>query len=342
MSKRANPAVIGAFLLGAVALIIVGVVVFGSGKFFGQKRDFVAYFDVSIKGLDVGAPVKVRGVTVGTVKEIELQYNPTDYNVVIPVFFSIDFDKIHYVGVERESWMTLMGMDVQERVDKLIKHGFRAQLQLQSFVTGKLFVSLDFLPDTPVQLVGRAPAGVYEVPTIPSPLDELTKSLEKLPLKELADEAVSAMHGIAELVNSPKVKDIIDKLDATVEDINKLVNDIDAEVKPLARSTADTLAEARSTLKDAQQLLLNVDTQVAPVAENVQQTLTEARATLAGAQKTLSEVDAMIAADAPLQYRIAETLDEIERAARSIRTLTDYIDQHPEALLHGKEEAGGQ
>lgn len=349
MSKRANPAVIGAFVLGAVVLIIVGVVVFGAGQFFAQKQNVVAYFSGSVKGLGIGAPVKVRGVTIGSVTNIEMEYNPEDFHVVIPVYFRLDFNKIHYIGVERASFLKQVYKDPEERMQKSIKQGLRAQLQLQSFVTGQLFVALDFLPDTPVQLTGRAPEDYVEVPTIPSPLEELTKSIEKLPLRELANEAVRAVKGFADLVNSPVMKNILHNLDTTLEDIDRLVNTVDAEVKPLASSAEETLADARTTLtrvqlalSDAQDLLQGVDTQVEPIAASVEETLAEARATLQRAQKTLADVDDMITARSPTRYRINETLNEVERAARSIRVLADELERHPEALLRGKPNTGGQ
>ncbi len=349
MSKRANPAVIGAFVLGAVVLIIVGVVVFGSGQLFAQKQNLVAYFSGSVKGLGIGAPVKVRGVTVGSVTNIEVEYDPEDFDVLIPVFFRVEFNKIHYIGVQRASFLKLISQDMDKRVDQLIKQGFRAQLQLQSFVTGQLFVALDFLPDSPAQLVGRAPEDYLEVPTIPSPLEALTKSLERLPLRKLANEAVRAVKGIADLVNSPEMKNILHNLDTTVEDIDRLVNNVDAQVKPRASSAEETLADARTTLtrvhsalSDAQDLLQGVDTQVEPIAASVEETLAEARATLQRAQKTLADVDGMIAARSPTRYRINETLNEVERAARSIRVLADELERHPEALLRGKPNTGGQ
>ena len=342
MSKRANPTVIGAFVLGAVVLIIVGVVVFGSGQLFAQKQKFVAYFSGSVKGLGIGAPVKVRGVTVGSVTNIRVEYDPKDFDVLIPVFFVIDENKIHYIGVNKASLVELISQDLDKRVDELIKQGFRAQLQLQSFVTGQLFVALDFLPDSPVHVTGRAPDDYLEIPTIPSPLEELTKTLGELPLKTLAEEAVSAVHGIAALVNSPELKNILHNLDTTVEDINRLVNTVDAQVKPLASSAEETLADARTTLADAQDLLQGVDTQVEPIAASVEETLAEARATLQRAQKTLADVDDMIAARSPTRYRINETLNEVERAARSIRVLADELERHPEALLRGKPNTGGQ
>ena len=349
MSKRANPTVIGAFVLGAVVLIIVGVVVFGSGQLFAQKQKFVAYFSGSVKGLGIGAPVKVRGVTVGSVTNIRVEYDPKDFDVLIPVFFVIDENKIHYIGVNKASLVELISQDLDKRVDELIKQGFRAQLQLQSFVTGQLFVALDFLPDSPVHVTSRAPDDYLEIPTIPSPLEELTKTLGELPLKTLAEEAVSAVHGIAALVNSPEMKNILHNLDTTVEDIDRLVNNVDAEVKPLASSAEETLADARTTLirvhlalSDAQDLLQGVDTQVEPIAASVEETLAEARATLQRAQKTLADVDDMITARSPTRYRINETLNEVERAARSIRVLADELERHPEALLRGKPNTGGQ
>ena len=160
MGKKANPAIVGAFVLGAVALAVLGVLVFGSGRWFRTTIDSVMYFPGSVDGLSNGAPVKFKGVDIGTVTNIQLvlttgKKGPT---ARIPVYVRLDPSKIVTTG------------DVQFPNDsvreELINRGMRAQLQSQSLLTGLLFIQLDFFPDTPVTYVLKQPSDPPEIPTL--------------------------------------------------------------------------------------------------------------------------------------------------------------------------------
>src|SRR5512143_1986566 len=94
MSKKANKTLIGAFVVGAIALIIAGVVIFGSGKLFAPVRKFVMVFAGSVKGLNVGSAVIFRGVKIGAVTDIQLRVDPKNMTAVIPVYVEIDPRKI--------------------------------------------------------------------------------------------------------------------------------------------------------------------------------------------------------------------------------------------------------
>jgi paraquat-inducible protein B len=97
MNKKISPAVIGAFVIGAVALIIIAILVFGSGRLFRQTRDFVLYFDNSVNGLRIGAPVKIKGVEIGSVKDIRLQLEK-DKEPKIPRDYRNRLGKVYLKG----------------------------------------------------------------------------------------------------------------------------------------------------------------------------------------------------------------------------------------------------
>jgi paraquat-inducible protein B len=96
--KRANPAVIGGFVIGAVALLVIGLLVFGGAGWFVQRDTFIAYFPGSVKGLHVGAPVDFRGVTIGQVKEIRVLFDPRQLDARIPVIMELDATQIDVAG----------------------------------------------------------------------------------------------------------------------------------------------------------------------------------------------------------------------------------------------------
>jgi paraquat-inducible protein B len=183
MSKQASKTLIGAFVLGALGLIIAGVVVFGSGKFLRKVEKAVMFFEGSVQGLQVGAPVVFRGVQIGHVTNIVLEVNEKDLTGHIPVYIEIYPHKVVPIGG---------GSFDQRYRQALIEKGLRAQLELQSFVTGQLVVNLDFYPNTPIRLVGLEKE-YPEIPTIPSGIEQLKKRIEQLPLKEIADRLNEAL-----------------------------------------------------------------------------------------------------------------------------------------------------
>jgi paraquat-inducible protein B len=353
MSKPANKALIGGFVVGAVALVIAGVLIFGSGKFLQETAKSVMYFDGSVKGLSVGSPVVFRGVKIGTVTDILLQYNPADMSVKIPVIIELELDRIENVGEmprKRDPWKTAR---------QLIERGLRAQLQTQSLVTGQLMIELDFHPDKPIKLVGGH-TEYPEIPTIPSPLKELSKKIEKVPIEEIFEKLLAAVGGIEEIVNSPEVKGIISSLNQAAEDASKLVKNLNAQVTPLVSSIEKALGDTRKlvrnvnsqvqpvassikgTVEDYGKLAKNVDSQIEPLTSSIEKSLEEVRAALEQGRKTLVQAEDVIGEDSPLMYELDNTLKEVGAAARSIRLLADYLKRHPEALLKGKGSSGGE
>jgi paraquat-inducible protein B len=352
MAKQTNKTLIGGFVVGAVALIVAGVLIFGSGKFFQVSSKYVLFFRGSLKGLNVGAPVLFQGVQVGSVIDITIEADAEDQTAQIPVTIEIHPKKFKVVRGKRAS-------DPYENLPLLIERGLRAQLQQQSFVTGQLMIGLDYYPDTPVRLVG-IDTDYPEVPTIPTPLETLSKTFRDLNLQELVNRVTSAVKGIEELVNSPDLKGSISYLHLALEDTRKLIGNIDNQVGPLA-TTID------ATVKDYGKLARNVDSQVKPVLSNVDETvkdfgklaqdldrqtdpvmsemekaLKEAILALKQARKTLAVAEADLSEDSPTMYELNNALREISAMARSIRQLADYLKRHPEALLSGTGEGGGK
>jgi len=185
MSKKANKTLIGAFVVGAAILLILSLVVFGSGKFFSRTIKYVLFFEGSVKGLAIGAPVTFKGVKIGTVKDITLVYDPHIRFAFIPVIIETEPDRIKGAPLNRD----------RKNLQFLIDTGLRAQLEIQSFLTGQLAVTLDFFPDKPVRLLGLI-KDYPEIPTIPSPLGELQKNIGDIPVKEISLDLQESMHSL--------------------------------------------------------------------------------------------------------------------------------------------------
>lgn len=330
MAKKANPAAIGGFVVGAAALLVVGVLVFGSGKLWKATRPWVSYFPGSVKGLQVGAPVTFRGVKIGQVTSIKAVLNVRDepLTILTPVYWEYDTDMVETVGISRAELnkMAAAGRPVDQL---LIKRGLRAQLQLQSFVTGQKFIQIDFHPDTPIRLVG-VDTDVPEYPTIPSSLAHLTKSLEELPLREIGDAALNLLHHADQLVNSPEVKAVLVSANETLKTYDKVGRNIDSKIIPQTSKLVKNIDT--QIIPQTSKLVRDLDSQVTPAARDA---LKEAEATLATYRDLMAE-------GSPVRYELVVLLSEAAAAARSIRVLTDYLERHPEALLAGKGGPGNR
>jgi paraquat-inducible protein B len=352
MAKQASKTLIGGFVVGAVALVVAGLLIFGSGKFFKETRHYVLFFQGSLKGLNHGSPVVFKGVKMGSVIDIAIQVNTEDLTVQIPVIIETDPSHFEIIHGMKE-------IDAEKNLPTLIERGFRAQLQMQSFVTGQLMVSLDFHPGTPVRLVG-VNTEYPEIPTIPTPLEQLSETLQDLPLEELVNRLMSAVEGIDKFVNSPDLKGSISSLKLALDDTRKLIGNIDSQIKPLAIGIDTTvkdygklarnvdsqvkplLSNVNKAVKDYGKLARDVDQEVEPLATSIDKTLKSTRETLAQADKTLAAAEADLSEDSPTIYELNNALREISAMARSIRQLADYLKRHPEALLSGKGEGGGK
>lgn len=194
MSKKINKAAVGAFVIGAMALLMTGIVVFGSGMFLKRTSKYVLFFDGSIKGLSVGAPVIFRGVKVGAVRDISLVYDQKTGAVFIPVIIEVDSSRVK--GAPR-------GWGYSD-YRLLIERGLQARLEIQSFVTGQLMIAFDFYPNKQSRLRGLMKE-YPELPTLPISPD-IFKIVEEIPLKEISKNLADAAAGINKLFNSEEMQ----------------------------------------------------------------------------------------------------------------------------------------
>jgi paraquat-inducible protein B len=178
MSKKANPTIIGAFVLGAIALIVAAISIFGSGKLFQRHVEAVAFFQGSIQGLTVGSAVNLRGVQIGSVRRIELQIDLQTMEPVIPVYMDFDLDRFKPYG----GGPVPADLGSGQRLKAAIEKGLHARLATQSFVTGQLLVDLDLDPTERTQTFGFDKK-IIEIPTAQSDIEKLKTTLTQLPIE---------------------------------------------------------------------------------------------------------------------------------------------------------------
>lgn len=352
MAAEANKTLIGAFIVGAVLLAVAGIGVFGSGTFFKESYRFVLFFKGTVKGLDLGAPVQLKGVTVGSVKSIRIVFDPDDLSVFNRVDIEITPGNL-ITSEELRDQPAERDEGHEDLINRCIDQGLRAKLLLQSFLTGKVLVGLDFFPDSPLNLLGIE-EDVQELPTLPSDFEEFAKIIENIPFEELAEKLTNIIDGIEEIVTAPELMSTVRSADSTMQSFGRLADNLDTRTEALTVNLDKTLADARKLIADlepmteeftgaagdARKLLRNLDKQVEPLVANLEETADLAQATLTEAKTLLADLQEITGENSPLLYEAGDALSELAAAARALRFLADFLAQHPESLLHGRGAAG--
>ncbi|MGD9340080.1 MAG: MlaD family protein [Chromatiales bacterium] len=328
MSKKANPAIIGGFVIGAIILAVVALLAFAGGRLFADTDTLVTYFEGSLRGLRVGANVTFRGVKIGEVTDVSVTTDARTLEFSIPVIITINNDKFVVVG----------GDDVENEDDlqDLIENGLRAQLNVQSMVTGLLEIELDFHPGSEAVYRNKLLTDYRELPTVPSTTQQLMARLRKLAedfqqvdFQKLMANIADSAEGIDQLVSSPE-------LQQSIAGFERLLNSDDTQA--LASSLRKTLSNIDATMASARELLDDTDQGLEPVISELLAALEEVGNAATSAQQTLNSIREDLTGQSNTYFRIANALQEVENAARSFRILTEFLERHPEALIRGKPD----
>ncbi len=336
MSKRANPKLIGGFVVGALALAIVAVLVIGGGRFFTETRPGIIYFQESVAGLDIGAPVTFNGVTVGSVTGIGLVYRVQEGAVSIPVSITLMPQNITFA--EDEAY----GFDVK----MLARDGMRAQLGLFSILTGKLVINLVMAPDTPIRLNAAdretflTEDGIVEIPAIRSQMQEVRAAVETV-LANLAafepdavlQEIHTSLSAIREFVTMPELADTVHRANETMEQLQAVVEDIDKRLAPVLTGTGEALNSLRTLAVEGELTLA----ETRALMTRAQPALARIESTLEQAERTLAAAGASIEPGSALHHQATQALREATSAARALRSLATTLERNPNALLFGRQ-----
>ena len=335
MSKQANKTVSGIFVVGAIALVVAAVVVLGSGKFFKQTLKVVCYFEGSVGGLNIGAPVVFRGVRIGSVTDVILRVDSSKLIFTIPVYIEIEPDRLTVIGVRPKQ----LGQNLKTYIDR----GLRASLETQSIVTGQMQVGLDFKPDKPAKFAEiKDDQKTPEIPTIPTPMQELTKKIEKIPIDEIFEKLNSTIGSINKLVSSPEIPEAVRSVNLALGDVRKLVQNVDNRIGPLASSIEGTVNDYGKLARNADSKIDTLSLGLGDTIKEIQKAVSSIDKTLGEVQSTLAQTKQTLSEDSTLSYEITETLGEIQRGVRSIRLLADDLKKHPESVIWGKGKSGGK
>ena len=334
MSKKANPTLIGAFVVGAVVLVFAAIAIIGSGQLFRKTYEFVLYFEGSVSGLREGAPVKYKGVEIGTITKILLQLDDGADANRIPVIIKLDANKISGSRGVGGSLTDAAGLKAA------IDRGLRGQLQTESIVTGVLFVALDLFPDSPIKFVQPPGSRYQEIPTIPTTLQkvqdilgQLLAKLDDVDFKQLLNSVTDAVKNLQGLANN---KDLA----GAFAGVNQLVNK--PELHAAVRSLDQTVRSINQAADGVQKVAGSLDRSVATLSVDLKETLTGVRDAVKQIQLTVANVDGFVDPNSPTTYELTKALKELSGAARSLRLMADFLERNPRALLFGRPESEKQ
>jgi paraquat-inducible protein B len=267
---------------------------------FKLKRDYMIEFKDSVRGLTEGAPVEFRGIQIGEVVDFGMQADFDKMIFTTPVRVRIEPERLvsSFAGAEQIA----SGTAQEDRIHRMVKKGFRAQLKTGNLLTGQLFVDLDFYPDAPPVELSYS-NGLPLFPSVPSTSREIMqgatrflKKLDQIPLEAIGKDLQNTMAGMDKLVNSPDLRDAVQSLGDILNELKTTTQTLNADTVPRINTA---LAEMATVLKN---------------------------------------LDGWVSADAPLQGDLRKTLEELAAAGRAISDLADMLERHPEALIQGKKE----
>ena len=313
---------VGAFVLGALTLAVAAVILFGGRSLFTPKLRVVSYFNNSVAGLAVGAPVTLRGVRIGTVQSMKVYLKQPGSVPVIPVYMLLEPGQVSLSGDRLPA--------TENDVDLAIKSGLRAQLTTQSLVTGQVSINLDFYPETTPELVGGG--DVPEIPTIPSDLQRIKDQIADLNLPELAEDARTALTGINQLVG-----ELTGKLGPAADSVRQTSDAARATMETATAAVRQLQLDASRSLGSVDHLASTAEAQVQTAGSDIDRLATTAERAAERAQKAMDNLNDMTAQRSPMRGDLEAALRDLAASASSLRNFTHDLERNPGRTLLGRE-----
>ena len=333
MSKQVSPTLIGSFFLAALGLVIVAILMFGSGNYFEKKHQFVLFFhgENNLNGLNIGAPVKLEGVKIGEVKEVALLLDEKTLEVVKPVVIELDYSNI--INDDDDTNFQSKDGDAHNQSTKnFIKKGLKAQLKTQSLLTGLLYIEFQFTPQDKVVMSGKNFRDLPELPTTTNATEDLKREAQKvadrigkLPLEEIVEDLAVNMHEIKVILTSQSLKENRQGVNQSIKEMEKLLINLNDNFTPL-------MLNLNGTMKDTRVVVQEFSREIKPVLSSLEKTLNKATELLSESQYAVRSFEDFSSPEAPLW----QALEALKEAAESTKNLTDTLERNPESIIYGK------
>jgi paraquat-inducible protein B len=269
------------------------------------RLPYLVYFDGSVGGLSPGASVEWHGMKVGRVSDVHLEYDVSKNAIRAPVVIELEPERIQLVGEDKN-------FGTGNLVGELVRRGLRAQVKTGNLITGQAIVSLDIDPKAAPAELGtgeRYPV----IPSVPNQFENLLNSINgildriaKLPLDKLIDQADSTLKSFQTVAAAPEIK--------------------------------DSLRSLSGALTSAETFLDNANTNLSPAMAKISPFIVAAEQAVKRINGTVGSIDQGYGNNSSFKRDLTKLMAQVEDATRSLRVLSDYLEQHPEALIRGKKE----
>ncbi len=319
MSHKKNRSLaIGAFIVGAILLVFVALLFFSGGRFFADKKRVVMYFEGSVQGLQVGAPVKLKGVVLGEIIDISINFELDNKTVYTAVTADLVMKRINTDGANVE----------ENFLKEAIQSGLRAQLNFQSFLTGLLYVELDFYPDSELTLYGIQKEH-QEIPTIGTSFEEISRTFQELDLKGLVHNLNNLTEQVSNMVANGQVAETLSSFNRLATSLEQTSGNADKELARLSDKMDTTLTELNALIKE-------LNTQTPDMLASLKGSLEELNKSMQSFDQAAANIEHAFSEDAPLLNQLTRTLEDMSRSSQAFRSLSETLEQQPEALLRGR------
>lgn len=337
MKPHVSPAVVGAFVLGAFALGVLALLFFGGVTFFRHPQRFVVCFNESIQGLGPGSAVKLQGVPVGRVVDLNVRYDRSANRSAVAVV--CEFDR----NIITDSQGKPIDVTNRDQLQTLVDHGLRAQLGVVGLATGLLFVELDFL-DPGQYPVGPSFADLKYpvVPAVPSTISEFQASateiltrIKRIDFEGIAGNFKALLLDARQKVDSLDLAGLGAQWKKAGASVDALANS--PEIKQTFANLNATLADLRTALADLHVTLAKVDTQVDSNGRELQASLRRAQGALQQLDAAAVTLRRFLDAQQNLGEDSHRALTQVAAAAEAVQRLADFLDRNPNALVSGRK-----
>lgn len=323
MSKKANPTLVGAFILTALFLTVGAVIVFGSSKLFSQRDSYLLYFDDSVNGLEQSSPVKFKGVKIGEVKSILLSYNQASEDRAIPVIIEID-----NTLVEANRIGTGPSAFSPKQIAQSIEEGLRGKLETESFVTGRLYIALDFYKDAEEAIYRAEKPEFPEIPTTQSPISQVVRSLSDVDWQGMASSLDAILKKVDVGLGEIQFQEISNSLVEALQSAETFISSEDLK---------GTLTSIQSTANQIKTMVSSIDGEISPLSEKAQALLDESNKALENMSLMTLELRNVVAPESKLYVELTEAMQDFSSAARWVGELAEFLSRNPKALISGKK-----
>ncbi len=331
MSKKANPATIGIFICVGLALGVGAILLLTSAKLFTKTRKYILYFDESVLGLSPGAPVKFRGVTIGSVREVLIHHNQAERDRAMPVIIEVD------QSILKKKNDSTIDLSNDQTFRRMITNGLRGTVEAQSLVTGLLYVELEFHSPAALAEYHQQFQEYLEVPTQQTRIQLFIENLADIDFKQLMGQFTSLAGNLQTNLGALNMTEINEGMTNLLTKLNQLVqsSDLSNAVSSL-NQTLDKLSKRIDPLADEAQGVLG---DARKAIGDARDAVGDAKKSLAHLDETLQTAKDAIAPQAALRRELATTMQDISEAARSITALADFLNRNPNAIISGRKSS---